>query len=454
MAVSDSAKVDLLYKKLFGVAKTDTPTNKSPSNESISSSAFIRGDIVWQQASGIPTVAAPVANIVQDYTNGNSVQCFADTTTVPIGGIYPSWKTNLTDWIPSELGSTYFVKVYVDVPSSANVVATGTQIFDSGSGGVGEWNFDYQAGVLNFIGGTIPTALTSGKVIYISGYRYIGVKGLSTLYGNVVGYLSGTATTSNVSLYNNVTASSTNNTFYPVFTDRSTSGNSASYVNTSLKFNPNTGNLSVPTFYGNLLSSNITSVGTLTVNSNSNVVVFNSNAAIKLPLGTTANRPAGSAGYVRYNADINSVEYYNGTSWVPVVNTVTDQIITGDGVNTVYTLDQSSTTVGVLVSINGTLQQPGVSYTVSGNQITFTEVPLVTDIIDVRFLGATVTLNSTLTDDLVVSGNLTLSGLMSQPLTTKANNSPGSAGQISWDGNYIYVCVATNTWKRVALSSF
>jgi hypothetical protein len=29
-----------------------------------------------------------------------------------------------------------------------------------------------------------------------------------------------------------------------------------------------------------------------------------------------------------------------------------------------------------------------------------------------------------------------------------------STGQYTDDANYHYVCVATNTWKRVALSSF
>jgi hypothetical protein len=27
-------------------------------------------------------------------------------------------------------------------------------------------------------------------------------------------------------------------------------------------------------------------------------------------------------------------------------------------------------------------------------------------------------------------------------------------GEIAWDGSYLYICVATNTWKRTALSSF
>lgn len=32
--------------------------------------------------------------------------------------------------------------------------------------------------------------------------------------------------------------------------------------------------------------------------------------------------------------------------------------------------------------------------------------------------------------------------------------STGRAGQIAWDSNYIYVCIATNTWKRTAVSSW
>lgn len=33
-----------------------------------------------------------------------------------------------------------------------------------------------------------------------------------------------------------------------------------------------------------------------------------------------------------------------------------------------------------------------------------------------------------------------------------ASNGTGTAGQIAWDANYIYVCTATNTWKRAALT--
>jgi hypothetical protein len=35
---------------------------------------------------------------------------------------------------------------------------------------------------------------------------------------------------------------------------------------------------------------------------------------------------------------------------------------------------------------------------------------------------------------------------------TRASNATGTPGQISWDTNYIYICTATNTWKRSPLT--
>jgi hypothetical protein len=566
MAISDSAKVDLLYKKLFGVAKTDLPGNKSPSNEAIASPTLLRGDNVWQQAASIPGIAAATAGIVQAYTGASAVQCTADTTSTPISSVYPSWKTNSTDWIPSEFGSTYFVQVWVDNSGVANPTATGTQIFDSGIAGVGEWNFDYQSGVLNFIGGTIPATLTASKVIYIVGYRYIGAKGVAvfplgltmgniTIVGNNINSSSGNVTiTSNLNIVGNTTfygysdltitdsilnlhtqanlapwtiddgkdigikmhyydgADShaalvrANDSGYLEWYARGTeiSGNTfagSAYgviktgelilANTTPSTGPNTGALQVwggASISGNLYIGNLqadlsifaainntpignsvpstgafttldattANIGSLqfanTTVTHANVLVFNSNSAIQVPAGNSGDRPAGANGMIRYNTDTPALEYYNGNIWVSVTNTVTDQQITADGTNNTFTLDQQASTVGVIVSINGTLQRPTSAYTVAADQITFTETPEATDVIDVRFLGAAVTVSETIYDDLTILGNLTLTGLLSQPLTTKTSTSPGTAGQISWDANYVYVCTATNTWKRVALT--
>jgi len=202
MAVSQAQIVDLLYKQAFGVTKTDTSTNKSPSNESIPSPLLMRGDTIWLNASTIPAVAAATSGLVQAYTGASAVQTVADTTTVPVGGVYPTWKTNLIDWIPAEFGSTYNVSVYVDNANAANPVSTGTQIFAAGSGGNGQFYFNYASGVLNFIGETIPAALTSSKVLYIVGYRYIGPKGINN-------FSPGNISLGNISISNN-TISTTN----------------------------------------------------------------------------------------------------------------------------------------------------------------------------------------------------------------------------------------------------
>ena len=38
--------------------------------------------------------------------------------------------------------------------------------------------------------------------------------------------------------------------------------------------------------------------------------------------------------------------------------------------------------------------------------------------------------------------------------TPTSSGATGTQGEIAWDANYVYVCVATNTWKRAALSTW
>ena len=54
---------------------------------------------------------------------------------------------------------------------------------------------------------------------------------------------------------------------------------------------------------------------------------------------------------------------------------------------------------------------------------------------------------------LTVNGCVVLK--LTQALATPASSSAtGNQGQIEWDANYVYVCTATNTWKRAALTTF
>ena len=64
--------------------------------------------------------------------------------------------------------------------------------------------------------------------------------------------------------------------------------------------------------------------------------------------------------------------------------------------------------------------------------------------------------DTSLSTTLTVTGDTTLQNelFLPSPTVPPAATSPGVTGQISWDTNYIYVCVATNTWKRTPISTW
>ena len=147
---------------------------------------------------------------------------------------------------------------------------------------------------------------------------------------------------------------------------------------------------------GNISIANST-IGTSTANANividpngTGLAVIDTTTGLVLPVGNTAQQPSpGTTGTIRFNTTTSLVEVYNGSSWANVNGpAITNQVIVPDGTSNAYTLDRSTTAASIIVSINGLVQIPGASYsyTVSGTTITFADVPLTTDIIDIRFL--------------------------------------------------------------------
>ena len=73
----------------------------------------------------------------------------------------------------------------------------------------------------------------------------------------------------------------------------------------------------------------ITSAGQIGIGAASPVTdvdISQKTGAVALPQGTTAQRPTGSAPYIRKNTTNNALEYYDGTSWVEII---TDYFPTG-----------------------------------------------------------------------------------------------------------------------------
>ena len=145
----------------------------------------------------------------------------------------------------------------------------------------------------------------------------------------------------------------------------------------------NLGNIAI----ANTTISPIVTPGNITLKTTANsTVIIDTTSGLVLPVGNTAQRPTGVTGTVRFNTDSDRAEIYDGTEWDSLTGNVTAQLVNGDGSTLVFVLDRDSTTAATLVIINGVVQMPTTAYSVSGNTLTFTQAPAISDAVDIRFL--------------------------------------------------------------------
>lgn len=147
-----------------------------------------------------------------------------------------------------------------------------------------------------------------------------------------------------------------------------------------------------------------------TVDQGAKLAIYSTDSLL-LPKGYNSDRPSSVfgagydiAGMIRFSLTSNSLEFYDGTSWVStnvsynIISSTQFSAASGnplgnvDGVNAAFTLPAATTTNGVIVSINGVVQLPTVAYSIGGagnDVLTFTEAPALGDVIDVRTLITT-----------------------------------------------------------------
>jgi hypothetical protein len=234
-----------------------------------------------------------------------------------------TWKTGLTDWIPPEFGSTYQVKVYIHTSGDAAGATGGTQVFATGSGNNDEWFFDYQSGVLHFIGANLPNGVDfTGKSVYISGGRYSGTIGLQ----------------------NNVA---------------------------------DTGDF---TFTGNTIATSSSNADFELSAAGTGQYVFTSDTGVVLPTGTTAERPTAQEGVIRFNTQTSEYEVSkDGSTWTNLrtdadAADVSKDIFSGDGSTQSFTMSITPTDENtIVVYVDGVMQEPDQNYTISGTTIDFGE---------------------------------------------------------------------------------
>ena len=179
MAVTDQQKLDFLLKKI-GYTKTKTGsvvgtgaisgTPKQPFAEAIPSPLVVPNASLWNEADSIPATA-PGADTTQVkvYLAGTSgLRMTADSTSsgqrayIAYTTYNNTSSARLTNWIDTQFGSSYLIKVYKGDPNSGGVALSA-----AGSGSNDGWFFDYSAGVLNFNDTSVPSGVTDTNLSLI-----------------------------------------------------------------------------------------------------------------------------------------------------------------------------------------------------------------------------------------------------------------------------------------------
>lgn len=129
------------------------------------------------------------------------------------------------------------------------------------------------------------------------------------------------------------------------------------------------------------------------------VMKFNTGAQVAIPTGTTVQRPASpQEGSIRYNTTDQVFEGYADASWqgmgIGYGSAPTYQGIIANGIDYEFTLNETPlSSAGIIVALNGVVQEPEFSYRVEDNILMFIDesstvvTPDLNDRIDVRFLS-------------------------------------------------------------------
>ena len=154
-----------------------------------------------------------------------------------------------------------------------------------------------------------------------------------------------------------------------------------------------------------------------------------------------------------------------------------DSFTANSTVNNNFVLSTPTVTTKAVVFINGVAQAPSVDYYVSGNNLVLINNAAANDVVQVRSFyeepsagGANTTIqynssgllkgfdgltfNET-TNNVVIANTLSVAQVrFTASYPPIGPTAPGIAGTIAWDTNYIYMCIGTNTWKRIPMSTW
>ena len=270
----------------------------------------------------------------------------------------------------------------------------------------------------------IPTSILAGPGISVSsGTGAVTITNNNpTPYGNtqVAAFLptyTGALTAASVSASGNVTASNLTGTHFGSGANLSNIVNSIT-AGTGISINASTGAVTITATGGG-------GGGTSIVNGNTNVRIDTIDGNIAANVNTYGNAMV-----------------FSSTASYPVFSLKSLTAITSQSgsYNTSLPFDGGLT-------VTGACQFAGGTTTLSNAGLFTTSIEASGTITGAITAGAS---NITTTSGQISSGT----GGFRATQRTVAQGTTGTAGQIFWDANYIYVCTAANTWKRALLSSY
>jgi hypothetical protein len=221
---------------------------------------------------------------------------------------------------------------------------------------------------------------------------------------------------------------------------------------TTLLLRPNgasvsSGQLSIDTS-GNVNAEGI--IGT----SASSMRVTNTNGGFLIYKDAT---PTGAARFTYNTAAANTISLgvYDGASWTdPFRVTTTQALVT-------TTTASTGTSSGALVVSGGVGVAKSINAGEGGSTHNFTggDGGSGSTIFTIKDYAGTTKVNVDGIGGVGIGASLVLSGSSNvlrivNSQTPASASATGAVGTIAWDSSYIYVCTATNTWKRAAISTW
>jgi hypothetical protein len=291
----------------------------------------------WQKIDNTDAVTS-----VNGYT-GAVVLSYTDVGAPSTGGINATgtWGIGISGNAATATSATTSTNIaggatgslpYQSAAGTTAMLAAGTEGFILQiNSGLPSWQADAaRVSSISFAStGLTPATATSGAVT-VGGTLVVanGGTGLSTvtanqiLYGNGTGALNTSASlTFDGTTLSTTTVDATNLEVTNLKAKDGTAAGSiadATGVVTLTSSVLTTTDINGGTIDGASVGASVASSGAFTDFSASGTASFTSTGAVKLPVGTVAQRPTPAAGMLRFNDDVDEFEGYNGTAWASV----------------------------------------------------------------------------------------------------------------------------------------